>query len=379
MNNKIKILWVIYDFVQAGGQRYAYEIAKKINKDKFQIDFLRMNTVQEKGFDKDFYLQPTLNLGSRVFKYSDFFDYSNRFKEKVRSYLTGNRNDRLHSLIIFLESYDVVHFNGVNVYDALSIRNSLRLKNEVISILTGKFQGIDIYKKYDKNKRYSFVSGFEKRIRECEFDEFENIEHTYFPLSVEIDSFDRLPASYEKQVIAVFTRISAMKPLEPYFFGIKLLKEKGIDVELHIYGAGDPYKSGLIRKLKYLYLEDVVKFRGHVPNLKECLKKEPIDVVWFQSTDGQVAGYSSIEISFSGLPQVLWDFNFLGTQQEETEIFPSYTSINSFVNKTEELLKSEDKREYLGNIQRDFVAEKYSIDKNISILEELYIDIATKN
>ena len=38
--SKIKLLFVVYDFYQAGAQRFVYEIDKALDRNKFQIEIL---------------------------------------------------------------------------------------------------------------------------------------------------------------------------------------------------------------------------------------------------------------------------------------------------------------------------------------------------
>ena len=81
-NKKKKILWVVYDFYQAGGQRYVYEICKALNKDKYQVDLLK---VAEDGYDnsweKEFYYQPTLDMGCNIYSLGELLK-NNTLKKK---------------------------------------------------------------------------------------------------------------------------------------------------------------------------------------------------------------------------------------------------------------------------------------------------------
>ena len=67
-----KILWVVYDFVQAGGQRYVYEICKALNKEKYEVDVLHVSPLgSESAWNKEFYYQPTIDAGCTVFGLED--------------------------------------------------------------------------------------------------------------------------------------------------------------------------------------------------------------------------------------------------------------------------------------------------------------------
>jgi glycosyltransferase involved in cell wall biosynthesis len=184
-----------------------------------------------------------------------------------------------------------------------------------------------------------------------------------------------LPKPNEKDkrfVIAVFTRLSSMKPLDPYFYAIKLLSERGVNAELRVYGAGDPEELGFIRQLNYLYIADKVSFPGHVESIPELLKLAGIDLLWFQSNNQLPAGYAALEIAMSALPQIFWDFADIGLKNPIGEIFPSFTSLLAFIEFSEKLLYSKDSRNNLGKKQREYVQLHNSNENNIHILEELF-------
>jgi glycosyltransferase involved in cell wall biosynthesis len=384
--DKKKILWVVYDFVQAGGQRHVFEIAKALNKNKYQIDFLKVNQINsDTNWNQEFYYQPTLDLDSSIFILPEILKTSNnniaqKIARKIRkkfgfnSTLNVNRNDQERVILekIFLE-YKYVNFSGIAVFETVCIGRGLNPPNALINILTAKFQGVDIYKNYDKKLYYHFISGFEPSILSNELSEFNNFKHTYFPLSLDSISFEGLINNgNEKLVIGIFTRLSAMKPLDPYFYALKLLLEQGLNVELRIYGAGNPEKLGFIRQLDYLYLKENVFFCGHTESIQQTLIKEHFDLIWFQAADSQIAGYAALEIALCSIPQVLWDFSYRGSESEVKNFFPSFTNISLFVNYNKKLLNSKEKLEELGMKQRQFVLEQHSIEKNIIILENIY-------
>ncbi|WP_366184811.1 hypothetical protein [Flavobacterium ovatum] len=386
--SKKKILWVVFDFVQAGGQRYVYEICKALDKQKYQIDILHVNDFNaDKNWQDEYYYQPTLDLGCTIYNLTEIFRTSieqlSPFKKKINKICK-----KLFSKILFndkrmkkekfcleklFEKYNYVNFSGIGVYNAVCISRGLHPANALINILTGKFQGIDIYKGYDKNLFYQFVSGFELEGLKQELSEFTNYKHTYLPLSLECQPYSAgLDFNRKKLVIGIFTRLSFMKPLDPYFYALKLLLEQGVDVELKVYGAGDPVALGFSRQLEYLYLKDRVRFCGHVESIPETLKREKFDLIWFQSTNKQLAGYAALEIALGAVPQVLWDFNSLETESPIEEVFKSFTNLTQFVAYTKMLLSSKELLCTIGSKQQQHILEYHSIDKNISLLEAIY-------
>ena len=391
---KKKILWIVYNFTQAGGQRYVYEISKALDKSRYEIDFLKVAPMNhEKDWEGEFYYERTLELGCRIYQLSEILpDLASQqnnslpyralgyISRKLNVNLLPSANDysndqtaRFADLVTFLSGYDHINFSGTSVYHTLFVANGLFYPNAIVHILTARFQDPRMYEGFDKQARYNFVSGMREDSIKQELSEFTNYRFTYFRICFETRPFEieKKPASH-KYSISVFTRLSTMKPLDPYFYALKLLIEEGIDVELNIYGAGDPVALGLRRQLDYLYISKNVNFRGHVEDIPSAIIDETPDLLWFQSSNSQPAGYAALEISMSGLPQVFWDFMYLGHPHSAKEIFPSFTSLTAFVNYTRELLESGELRRNLGEKQREYVLQHYSIRDNIHILEELF-------
>jgi glycosyltransferase involved in cell wall biosynthesis len=381
---KIKLLWVVFDFVQAGGQRYVYEICKALNKDKYQIDFLRINEfAADKNWDNEHYYQSTLNLGSKIYLLGEFkskliADNSliQRFKNKLSASKLPQKEIENNPLEIFLSGYNYINFAGVSTYESICIKRKLKIDKSIIHILTAKFQGIDIYKNYNKDLSYYFISAFDDFILKSELEEFKNYKHSYFPLSMQMDLFEikKRNNKTSKLTIGIFTRLSPMKPLDPYFYALKLLIDNGVNVELSVYGAGDPVKLGLIRQLEYLYIKDYVVFCGHTESIKETLINEDFNLVWFQSANQQLAGYAAIEIAMAAVPQILWDFSYVGGEVDVQHYFPSFTNLSQFVELSKQLLNSTEQATQLGIKQRQFVVNKHGIENNINTLEKIFDD-----
>jgi len=388
---KKKILWVVYDFNQAGSQRYVYEICKALNKEKFEIDFLKIAPVaHDRNWDTEYYYESTLELGCRIFLLDDLLkryeqngngnnkilDKTKKVFNKLSSKTVLQHSDKVSIILkTFLAEYDHVDFSGLNVYLSLCSTNKLNPENGIIHILTARFQDKkDIYEYFNKDRYYHFVSGFSNDTLKFELAGFTNYRHTYYPLCFETKPYEvSIPEKKDKPyTIAVFTRLSSMKPLDPYFYAIKLLSERGVNAELRVYGAGDPEELGLIRQLSYLYIADKVFFPGHVESIPELLKTAGIDLLWFQSTNQLPAGYAALEIAMSALPQVFWDFADIGLKNPIGEVFPSFTSLTEFVEFSEKLLYSKDLRNKLGMEQRNYIQQHNSSKAHIHILEELF-------
>jgi len=389
---KKKILWVVYDFVQAGGQRYVFEICKALNKEKYQIDFLKVAPMgHDKNWVSEFYYKPTLELGCSIYFWTDLvtqkmelpksflYKLNHFFKRKINviffkrnteSVLKTSDASLLHD---FFSRYDHVNFSGTSVYKALCINQNLHPQNGIIHILTARFQDDTLYDGYDKNLKYNFISPIIKDSLKNELCDFNDYSYSHYPMCFDAEPFEiAMRSNCRSLIIGVFTRLSPMKPLDPYFYALKLLLEQGVDVVLHIYGAGDPFKMGLLRQLQYLYIIDKVKFLGHTESIPDTLKSTQIDLVWFQAGNKQPAGYAAFEISMGGLPQVFWDFMDIGQIHPIEEYFASFSNLTDFVKHTKYLLLSQELLKETGIKQKDYVLKNYSSKNHIHILEDIF-------
>jgi glycosyltransferase involved in cell wall biosynthesis len=381
---KKKILWVVFDFNQAGGQRYVYEICKALNKEKYDIDVLKITPMgSDKSWDKEFYYRATLDLGCNIFFLEDVLKSEaknlNRINKLLKKISVNNFEDIVNKQNILiktlLSNYDHINFSGLNAYKNLCISRCITPQNAIIHILTAKFQDSkNIYEGFDKTFNYNFVSSFSDDILRYELKGFINYRHTYYPLCLATIPFNVswIEKKDKKFVIAVFSRLSSMKPLDPYFYALKLLLEKGLDIKLQIYGAGNPEGLGLIRQLNYLHISDKVEFRGHVESIPGVLTNAGIDLVWFQSNNHLPAGYAALEIALSGIPQIFWNFSDIGLEKPVGKVFPCFTSLTDFVHTSENLLKSTDLRNNLGLKQKEYVIKNNSSNTHIHILEKLF-------
>ena len=245
--------------------------------------------------------------------------------------------------------------------------------------MSAKFQNRDIYKNFDLEYNYNFVSGFHNREHFHEFDGFKKINHYYLPLLLNIP-FEQKPwrfidSSIKK--IGIFTRLDKYKPLDPFFYSFQLLLEKLPTCELHIFGNGDPEKEGMTRYLKNLGITDSVFFRGHQDDIVETVLEENINLSWFQGhNNNKPAGYAGFDICTTGTPLICWDF-MEKPFDPFNEIFPHYKSLTQLVAKSLELLTNSESAEKLSLQQFNQISFERNAVKNIHILEDIYTQILT--
>lgn len=383
--NKIKLLFVVKDFYQAGAQRYMYEIDSVIDKSKYDITILCLHK-QSKIDSKwhPYYLDKHIALGSNVV-FIDTFLINNSLIKRIESKANKIFRDKKYSDNIddksfnnFLDKFNVLNWIGeYSFYHQLSKRN---LKKSLIHVMSAKFQNPDLYKKFDFDYNYNFVSAFNENECTSEFSEFKKINHFHFPLVMKIP-FEQKPWKYiksEVRKIGIFTRLNRYKPLDPFFYSFQLLLDKIPNCELHIFGNGDPEAEGMIRYLKNLGIEKKVFFRGHQENMVETIVNEHIDLSWFQGyNNDRPAGYAGLDICTTGTPLLCWDFMDYPVNSFN-EVYPHYKSLSQFVAKSIVILDTPESAENLSNLQFNDVNLNRDINKHLYLLENAYLQILNK-
>ncbi len=270
--------------------------------------------------------------------------------------------------------YDIVNFSGVGVYDLVCNNYNVHPTNSLIHVLTAKFQDEKMYDNYRKDLPYHFVCATPIEFLSEELSDFTNFKYTYFPLSFDTDGYKTLITNEAKKgafQIALFTRLSPLKPLDPFFYAIKLLHEVGLNVNLNVFGAGNPKELGLTRQLAYLHIKEIVDFKGHVKSIQDTLQSNPPDQIWFQAANGQPGGYAALETCLTGLPHLFWEFANIGNDDTEGAI-RTFTKLHDFVETSEHLLNDKKAALSLGFQQQKYVRQAHSINNHIHILEKIF-------
>ncbi|CAM4043460.1 hypothetical protein FLAN108750_07170 [Flavobacterium antarcticum] len=382
--NKIKILFVVEDFYQAGAERFCYEVDNAIDRNKFQVEILCLEKISElnKDWNVRYYESLHKENGTKI-KYIDEFlvNQSSSFLIRVFNKITRNKFKKIKpkynlAFSLFFDMFDVIHWMGEYTFvHSLPIR--IR-KKSLICTMTAKFQDANIYSKYDFEYPYNFMSGFKEGEIEHEFGQFKKIKHFFFPLVMHVSQRNRHWFYKETKIykIGIFTRLNFYKPLDPFFYSFQLLLEILPNCELHVYGNGDPEKQGMINSLKRIGLQDKVFFRGHQESIFKTAIIEHINLAWFQGyNNDRPAGYAGFDICSTGTPLICWDF-FDKPNDFFNETYPHYKSLTKFVNKSVEILTNEKDANSLSEIQFQDILMTRDITKHIRDLENKYLLIS---
>jgi hypothetical protein len=98
---------------------------------------------------------------------------------------------------------------------------------------------------------------------------------------------------------------------------------------------------------------------------------ENIDLALIHGYHGLPGGWVSFDLSRAGIPQLFWDFGHTESSVAN-EAFPMYQDVNQLANACNNALTNPDYAQKLAQQQLLEIRKEHDIEKNISILEEIY-------
>ena len=383
MESKSKILFVVSEFYQSGANRYVYEIDKSIDKSKIDLHILSWHPLNNSKIWDDYYFSKHQALGTPIFFENEinsqtFPSLKQRIAKKILNKPLPNERKMFHD---FLENYSKIIVIGEYLYPYVSrFMNELELNKTYISIHNSIFQHKENYDHYNKTRFYNFISCFEDGMYQKELHEFENYNHVYFPLSINLEN-RKFKSDYHLTntiKIGIFTRLSHTKPLDPFLYAFQLILEKYPSAQFHVYGSGDPEKEGIMRIVNQLDLQKNVVFRGHQEDLVASALEDNLNLIWLHGYYGMPGGFAGFDICTTKIPQVFWDFSVSGDQYSDPR-FPMFHQLSKFVNKSLEIIGDADKAKVLAEVQFKYINDKKNIRNYIHTLESLFLNKTTSN
>ncbi|MFY7708475.1 MAG: hypothetical protein ACOVQ5_10365 [Flavobacteriales bacterium] len=367
------ILFFVSDFYPGGAQREMYELDVELKKRGIQITILCLRDLNTSKVFTDHYYKLHQTLGTSIVFYNDLrYKKNPSTLDRIKNKLGLNKPFDLNE---YLSQFSKVIYVGEYTFQA--IYKSLRISNQnVINMITvcTRFQG-ERYRDFNKSHSYNFIDGFDDRNQVAfEYEGFSNY-HTYcLPLSFEPTHkyYQWKFRNLENKKIAIFTRLSKAKPLDPFLYAFSILKEKHPKLELHIFGAGDADEAEYTRYIKHLDIKDVF-FRGHLDQMKEKINEENIDLVWFQGYLNRPAGYAGFDVALTGVPQLFWDF-YSGENPNINRLdytYPHYKSITKFAQDSESVLSNEEIATSISTRQFEDTLNNRDMSKNIMVLKDI--------
>ncbi len=379
---KTKVLFIVSEFYQSGTARFTYEIDCALNKELFETSILSLNPLNNSNQWQDYYNFLHEEIGTEI----HFIDDINNVvrptvKERIlRKFFGQELPDVSRNVVEFLDNFDAISVMGEYNYNYVK-RYLMSHHREKLFIhpVNSLYQKPDNYIAFEKELHFNIVSGFLEQDLDFEFGGFSSYSHTFIPLCFMLKNKIPLwiPPQNEVKKIGLFSRIGKTKPIDPFIYSFQILKEIIPNVELHIFGSGNPDEEGVMRYVKQLDMKGFVIFRGHQKDMLDTAMNEDLDLVWLHGYHGLPGGWAGYDICHLGIPQVFWDFG--GTRRPELrETFPMSNSVSEMASLSLKFLIDKERAKKLRDLQFTYTEKNQNINNFIHNLEKAYQSVVNK-
>lgn len=201
------------------------------------------------------------------------------------------------------------------------------------------------------------------------------------PFGVDIDKFKKTDVDKNKDEFI----IGSIKKLSPKYgmkYGIlavdylikSLIKENSITIKYYIYGEGEE-RENLFKLVKERQLEDVVEFKGRIPNNEVPRALNKFDVFLGNSIlDSESFGVAIVEAMACEVPVIVTDVDGFKEVVDGGKAGIMVPRKNSEIMAKEvyKLVKNPGLRKKIGMKQRDRVVKNYNWSDNVKKMESIY-------
>ncbi|MFV0231303.1 glycosyltransferase [Empedobacter falsenii] len=387
-----KILIVVTSLQEAGAEKYAYELAKSLDKTKFNVEIL---TTDDVFYNLEFphvYYEKLIDLGIKVNTFlfkpkekkiiNSFFSNLPLIKYLLYRYNRFIRNTRYKKkLKKIFQNHDIISLIDAPQY--YLIKDYITSKNYLdIHLMCHQLQfknGLIIYKDFEEFKPFNFVYIDDVQIIEAKNQNVQVGNIYKLPLSLEFDNFalNEPQISYDLN-IAVFTRVSYNKPMNKIIDAFSELIKMNSDYRLFIFGyiQEKEYYSELLEEINKLGLNDKIFFMGHSSNMyKSCIENR-ISLIWVISIYDFI-GYAALELCIKNIPIVLsnlYSDNELKLIDDKDCIPPYFYDSKELAIYTNYLLENNLLNELLVKEKNKYLSE-HNLIKNVSNYEEFLLNV----
>lgn len=215
------------------------------------------------------------------------------------------------------------------------------------------------------------------------------LENIYItPFGVDIDKFKKINVEKNKDEFV----IGSIKKLSPKYgmkYGIlavhhlikHLIKENNIKIKYYIYGEGEE-KEELIQLVKECELEDVVEFKGRIPNSEVPIALNELDLFLGNSIlDSESFGVAIVEAMACEVPVIVTDVDGFKevVDQGNSGVMVPRRDFKLMAEEVYSLIQKPNQRVEIGVKQRKRVVENYNWVENVKSMERIYKKIITKD
>lgn len=383
-SKKKKILFIYEDLVQAGAQRYMYELINLLDERKFEIHILcgrNSNSARKdwkelyyfmlknKGFimhrlmlnsirNTPFYIQTGLK------NFDDLFNKISRFIYERISFTRQYKIKKLLKIVDWITIFDHYTYSYIKKFNLPESKFDIHLMSHY-------FQDNKMFSPFDKGKKHIFFIFCMKQKQEAL--KYGNLSSSntfqFLPLLINLRNranlYQKLPVDETKVFkIGLFTRLDSNKMIEPFLIALKtIVSQHPSKCKLYIIGnktRNPNYTEHIKRFITFLSLEKNVKLEGHIDNLESFIFQKNIHVSWHYSA-GNTIGYSGIEVASYGIPSSF--YSILPPNEKDVNDIHYSPDITSFVNRTMKLLTNHKFHKEEGEYIRKYLFKTYHSEK----------------
>lgn len=208
------------------------------------------------------------------------------------------------------------------------------------------------------------------------------------PFGVDIDKFKKINIEKNKDEFV----IGSIKKLSPKYgmkYGILavhhlikyLIKEHDLKIKYYIYGEGEE-KEELIQLVKECELEDIVEFKGRIPNSEVPIALNELDLFLGNSIlDSESFGVAIVEAMACEVPVIVTDVDGFKevVDQGNSGVMVPRRDFKLMAEEIYRLIQKPNQRVEIGVKQRKRVVENYNWVENVKSMERIYKKIITKD
>ncbi len=377
---KTRLLFVIGHLVQSGAERYAYELCKAIDRERFDVEVLTKARIRS----SDYYYRKLLDLGIPVHRRLPLL--LNQLQRHARGlYLAlrpllelGHRWYARLRLGRLLRRFDVI--NCIQLENYLLLQPVLRDNARVIThLMSNAFQyGFNPYMDCAAGRQYRFVFTDPTQIADFADAPCAGAEAVFMPLALDLSGTSDL-SSFAKEGepfdIGVFMRLGPDRPISGLFRAFAKLAQTR-EARLRVWGRGDP--AQFRAELESLGIRDRVIFEGHTNSIENTLRTAGLSLVWMTCV-GATVGYATTEISSFGFPMLFWNLAAVPDEQVAAETrgaIRSFRVPEDLAGATEELMASREGQLETGRRLREYMLDTYEIAPHMLRLQEYILGVA---
>jgi glycosyltransferase involved in cell wall biosynthesis len=207
------------------------------------------------------------------------------------------------------------------------------------------------------------------------------------PFGVDIDKFKK-EVIYNKNDQFIIGSIKKLSPKYGIRYGIlainymvnSLIKEKGLKIKYLIYGEGEE-KEDLKQLVKQKNLEDIVEFKGRIPN--DLVPKALNEMDIFLGTsilDSESFGVAVVEAMACEVPVIVTDVDGFRevVDQGKAGIMVPRKDYKIMAEEIYRLMYEPEQRKRIGLLERKRVIENYNWIKNVEKMESIYLKLINR-